>query len=103
MLSQKGYQVRPADHPQVAIDAALAQPPALILLDVRMPDMDGFELLAHMSATNDEIPVIVMTSSDQKENLLEMVKAGANDYIEKPFKAEELRKKLENQFIRVII
>ena len=44
LLGREGYQVRPANNPQLAIDSALAQPPKLILLDVRMPEMDGFEV-----------------------------------------------------------
>jgi two-component system chemotaxis response regulator CheY len=69
----------------------------LVLSDCNMPNMNGIELLTRLR--NDPelntIPFIVMTSTDQKESLLEMVKAGASDYIEKPFQAEDLRKKLE--------
>ena len=49
LLGREGYQVRPANKPQVAIDSALGQPPKLILLDVRMPQMDGFEVCKHFS------------------------------------------------------
>ena len=44
LLSGAGYQVRPANDPQLALESAHAQPPSLILLDVRMPEMDGFEV-----------------------------------------------------------
>ena len=44
LLSREGYRVRPANNPHLALDSALAQPPNLILLDVRMPEMDGFEV-----------------------------------------------------------
>ncbi|MBW2671047.1 MAG: response regulator, partial [Deltaproteobacteria bacterium] len=43
LLEKEGYQVRPAEKAKTALDAALAKPPSLILLDVRMPEMDGFE------------------------------------------------------------
>ena len=44
LLEKEGYQVRPAEKARTALDSALAKPPGLILLDVRMPEMDGFEL-----------------------------------------------------------
>ena len=72
----------------------------LVLSDCNMPNMSGLELLTtlrHDPGSND-IPFIVMTSTDQKNSLLEMVKAGASDYIEKPFQAEDLKKKLERFF-----
>lgn len=69
----------------------------LVLSDCNMPNMNGIELLTHLrnDPESGNIPFIVMTSTDQKENLLEMVKAGASDYIVKPFQAGDLREKLE--------
>ena len=60
-------------------------------------NMNGIELLTQLRNDPElnSIPFIVMTSTDQKESLLDMVRAGANDYIEKPFQAEDLRKKIE--------
>jgi two-component system chemotaxis response regulator CheY len=68
----------------------------LVLSDCNMPNMNGLELLSTLRQDSEihDIPFIVMTSSDQKESLLEMVKAGASDYIEKPFKADALKAKL---------
>lgn len=69
----------------------------LVLSDCNMPNMNGIELLTRLRSDPEmsTIPFIVMTSTDQKESLLEMVKAGASDYIEKPFQADDLKKKLE--------
>ena len=68
----------------------------LVLSDCNMPNMNGLELLSTLRQDSElhDIPFIVMTSSDQKESLLEMVKAGASDYIEKPFQADALKAKL---------
>ena len=50
LLEKEGYRVRPAEMPQMAIDSALAKPPSLILLDVRMPEIDGFEVCRRLKA-----------------------------------------------------
>lgn len=80
-----------------ALDALRNERIDLVLSDCNMPNMNGIELLTHIRSDPElnTIPFIVMTSAEQKESLLEMVKAGASDYIEKPFQADDLRKKLE--------
>ena len=64
LLSEAGYRVRPAKRPQLAIESALAQPPYLILLDVRMPEMDGFEVCRRLKqeARTRDIPVIFVSA-----------------------------------------
>lgn len=80
-----------------ALDALHNDRVDLVLSDCNMPNMNGIELLTRLRNDPElnSIPFIVMTSTDQKESLLEMVKAGASDYIEKPFQADALRQKLE--------
>ena len=64
MLGREGYQVRPANTPQVAINSALAQPPKLILLDVRMREMDGFEVCKRLKQDERtrDIPIIFISA-----------------------------------------
>jgi len=92
MLSREGYQVRPADRPQLAIDSALAQPPVLILLDVRMPDMDGFEvckLLKQDERTRD-IPILFISALRDVQDKVRGFEAGGVDFISKPIQEEEV-------------
>jgi len=64
LLSGAGYRVRPARGPQLALDSALAQPPSLILLDVRMPEMDGFEVCRRLKQDERtrDVPVIFVSA-----------------------------------------
>ena len=92
LLSHEGYQVRPADHPQLAIDSAFAQTPALILLDVKMPEMDGFEVCQRLK--QDErtsgVPVIFISALDEVDDRLRGFEVGGVDYISKPFQEKEV-------------
>ena len=92
LLSHEGYQVRPADHPQVAIDSALAQPPALILLDVKMPEMDGFEACRRLKQDERtrEVPVVFISALHEIDDKLRGFEVGGVDYITKPFQEEEV-------------
>jgi len=89
LLNLEGYQVRPADHPQLAIDSALAQPAALILLDVRMPDMDGFEVCRRIRAEADT-PILLLTVRGEEDDIVAGLELGADDYIIKPFSPRQL-------------
>ena len=66
LLEKEGYTVRLADNAQTAIDSALAKPPRLILLDVRMPEMDGFEICRHLQQDKrtNQIPIIFVSALD---------------------------------------
>jgi PAS domain S-box-containing protein len=92
LLSREGYQVRPADHPRLAIDSALSQPPDLILLDVKMPEMDGYEVCKRLkqNAHTSDIPIIFISALKEAEDKVKAFKAGGVDYITKPFQEEEI-------------
>lgn len=92
MLRNHGYVPRPAASGAVGLEAVLARPPVLILLDIMMPETDGFEVcrqLKSRDATRD-IPIIFITALDQLENKVKAFAAGAVDYITKPFQEAEV-------------
>ena len=92
LLSEAGYQVRPATSPRLALKSALAKPPNLILLDVKMPEMDGFELCRRLksNAATKDIPVIFLSSLRDTEDKVRGLQLGALDYVSKPFQPKEV-------------
>jgi len=92
ILTEEGYQVRSADSGELALASVAASLPELILLDVRMPGMDGFEVLRRLKAQerSRNIPVILLTAFTEVENRVEAFKLGAVDFISKPFQRDEL-------------
>ena len=84
LLEQEGYQVRTFSDGASALSALTAAPPDLAILDIKMPRMDGLELLRHLRQTSD-LPVIFLTSKDEEIDELTGLNAGADDYIRKPF------------------
>lgn len=92
LLARAGYQVLPALSGAEGLELARDKTPDVVLLDMKMPGMDGFEVLRQMrldSATRD-LPVIFLTADNDRENLIRAFAAGAIDYITKPFVVEEL-------------
>ena len=84
LLEQEGYQVRSFSDPAAALTALMAAPPDLAILDIKMPRMDGLELLRRLRQSQD-MPVIFLTSKDEEIDELMGLNAGADDYIRKPF------------------
>ena len=92
LLTRAGYQVLPALGGKEGLEQAQAQTPDVVLLDMRMPGMDGFEVMARLReepGTRD-LPVIFLTADDDRDNLVRAFATGAIDYVTKPFVAEEL-------------
>ncbi|MDU0458671.1 MAG: response regulator [Geobacteraceae bacterium] len=92
ILQPEGYRVRPANSGELALASIAAQHPDLILLDIRMPGMDGFEVCRRLKADEgtSHIPVIFQSAATELAERLEGLRLGAVDYISKPFQREEL-------------
>ena len=97
ILSGEGYQVAAQKEPEKVIDSARKFNPDIILLDVMMPGMDGFEVCRQIKKDDDlkEIPVIFITGKVEKTDIIEGLKSGGSDYVTKPFNTEELLARIE--------
>ncbi len=89
-LRLEGFAVETADGGHAALAAVARQPPALIVLDVTMPDLDGVAVLKRLRGDGVEIPVCVLSARDDVEDRVAGLQAGADDYLVKPFALEEL-------------
>src|SRR5262245_18323872 len=103
-LKRDGYEVEVAASGEEALGLLETFGPDFILTDVKMPKMGGLDLLATLKAKGSEITVVVMSAYGSFDLALEAMKAGAYDYIQKPFKPEELlltlRKAEERESLR---
>jgi PAS domain S-box-containing protein len=92
ILSRAGYHVRPADRPKLALKSAIAVPPVLILLDVRMPEMDGFEFSRQLKQNEESknIPIIFVSGLDDVKDRVQGFMAGGADFISKPYQEAEI-------------
>jgi two-component system cell cycle response regulator len=92
ILSAEGFQVQTADSGELALGSIVSKSPNLILLDIKMPGMDGFEVCRHLKAQEEsrEIPVIFISAITDIEEKIKGFGLGAVDFISKPFQREEL-------------
>ncbi len=108
MLTAEGLKVRPANSGELAMSSIELRPPDLILLDVRMPEMDGYEVCRRLKANQAtrEIPVIFISALDDEQARVKGFQTGGVDFITKPFLKEEViarvRTHLELQRLRKI-
>jgi len=89
VLSSEGYQIFEADDGKTAIEAVEREFNDLILMDVRMTELDGIEALQEIKKISPEIPIIIMTAYGSVKTAVDALKSGAYDYLTKPLDIEE--------------
>ncbi|NET59701.1 MAG: response regulator [Symploca sp. SIO2E6] len=99
MLESQGYQVRKAINGQIALRGVIMAPPDLILLDINMPQMNGYEVCEQLKAVEQtsEIPIIFISALDNTWDKVKAFEMGGVDYITKPFQIQEVLARIENQ------
>ncbi len=96
LLAPEGYELLLAESGPAALDKATTTTPDLVLLDIMMPGMDGFEVCKRFrqDARMSEVPIILITALDDRDSKLRGIDAGADDFVSKPFDKVELRIRL---------
>jgi two-component system, NtrC family, sensor kinase len=97
ILSNQGYQVRPVPNGKLALSAAQKMPPDIVLLDIMMPDMDGYEVCQRLkdSEVTKDIPVIFISAINDVMDKVKAFAVGGVDFITKPFQVEEVLARIE--------
>jgi DNA-binding NtrC family response regulator len=90
-MRQEGYQVFTATRGQQGLDLIREEAPSLMILDLKMPEMDGMEVLQRAKEIHPKLPVIILTAHGTIETAIEAMKIGAADFITKPFDLDELK------------
>ncbi len=92
LLTAEGYQVRSAISGELALISASKNPPELVLLDIRMPQMDGYEVCRRLKANplTSDVPVIFLSAASEIKDKVQGFQLGAVDYVTKPYQREEL-------------
>jgi DNA-binding response OmpR family regulator len=104
ILTRRGFEVKGANGGKEGLESIRAQRPDLVLLDLMMPDMDGWEVYQQMKADEQmrDIPVIVVTAKAQSiDKVLGLHIAKVDDYIAKPFSPQELMNSVEKVLSRI--
>lgn len=98
ILDGAGYRIRPARNGQIALASAQSDPPDLILLDIMMPGMDGYEVCRQLKANplTKHVPIIFISALDDVQGKVKSFELGGVDYITKPFQAEEVLARVDS-------
>jgi DNA-binding response OmpR family regulator len=93
-LELEGFEIVCASGGRAALEAVKAVQPAVMLLDLTMPDLDGLEVLRRLRAAGDDVPVCVLSAREEVSDRVRGLEAGADDYVVKPFALEEVSARL---------
>src|SRR5689334_23235612 len=89
-FENQGFCVRLACDGREGLSAALAHPPELLILDVMLPKMNGYEICRALRTKRFEMPIIMLTAKGQEEDVIRGLELGADDYVTKPFSIRQL-------------
>ena len=92
-LTTQGYEILEASNGKIALEK-LTEEPALIILDLGLPDIQGHELLRTIRARNEAVPIVVLSSRGDEAGKVQALDLGADDYLTKPFGMDELLARL---------
>lgn len=100
ILKKEGYTLLTCDSGAKALRMAQEKRPNIILLDIMMPEMDGYEVLQHLKSNPDtnDIPVIIMSALSDMQSIVKGYQLGAVEYVTKPFQREELVKRVAHRY-----
>ena len=100
-LQRDGYTVSAAEDGTKALSMIESDKYDMILLDIMMPDMDGFETLKNLRSKDKskDIPVIMLTSVNEMDDVRKCIGLGANDYVLKPYNMDDLKRRMEKCFM----
>ncbi len=105
MLKREGYQVLSASNGKEGLEQLKKHQVDLIISDIQMPEMSGMELLAQVKEQDPEMPVVMITAFGSTDTAVEAMKLGASDYLQKPFKLDEVKliiaKALEERVLKL--
>jgi len=89
-LEMEGYKVAVAGHGAIAIQKLKSESFDLVIMDIMMPSMDGITATQHIRLSNNDIPIMILSASNSSKDRIGGLKAGADDYLAKPFELEEM-------------
>jgi len=89
-FSMQGYEVRTATDGNAGLASALTEPPDLVLLDIMLPKLSGYEICRQLRTQKFAAPIIMLTAKGQEEEIVRGLELGADDYVTKPFSIREL-------------
>jgi DNA-binding response OmpR family regulator len=94
-FESKGYRVSTARDGEQGLNAALAEKPDLIILDIMLPKINGFEVCSRIRKNNLDMPIIMLTAKGEESDIILGLNLGADDYVTKPFSVKELLARAE--------
>lgn len=95
VLSQEGYEVIEAENGKVALSLYLQVNPDFIILDIMMPEQDGYSVCREIRKLNELVPIVFLSAKDEEIDRVVGLELGADDYINKPFGIHELRARIK--------